>query len=92
MKFLEAKAKLAKAEHKMQPGVRADQQDATAVPPAVPPAAPVVPISAVVRELAAELNVDLSTISGSGKDGAVLVRDVRANKTAMEASEPNPTE
>ncbi len=50
----------------MQPGIRADQQPA---PLAVRPD---------VQTLADELGVDVSTVKGSGKDGAILKGDVRA--------------
>lgn len=43
-----------------------------------------------IRELAEKLQVDLSTIKGSGKDGEILVKDVRAaaQKPKVSSQEP----
>ncbi|HET9014078.1 MAG TPA: dihydrolipoamide acetyltransferase family protein [Thermomicrobiaceae bacterium] len=57
-----------------------------AVPPASPVAPPVVPprvrASPAARRLAAELGVDLATVTGTRLDGAVTLDDVRAAAAA----------
>jgi pyruvate dehydrogenase E2 component (dihydrolipoamide acetyltransferase) len=57
-------------------------------PPRTPAAAPVAPrgerikASPVARRIAAELNIDLATLVGSGPEGRIVKRDVEAAKPA----------
>lgn len=80
MKFLEARAR---QEAKMGPGPRENKGTQTSeVPPKGPPAP-----RADVAALADELNIDLATITGSGKDGTITKTDVR--KAAAERDDPS---
>ena len=59
------------------PAPKATEPATTPPPPkAAPPTAPA-PVNPAARKLAGEQGVDLSTLSGSGKSGRVLVEDVQ---------------
>ena len=55
-----------------------------------PSAAKETSVSPAVRRLAAETNIDPSTIAGTGKDGRVTKGDMLAAPIAASASEPKP--
>lgn len=80
MKYLEAVRKAAQQpmENKMMPGTRTDQDGSTPRVQLEPPG----PHSDEIVALAESLGVDLSTVTGTGKDGRVLMRDVRAAAAA----------
>lgn len=95
MKFLEAKALAKKQgitpqprggkgkiieENKMQPGSRPDQSQ-------IPPKNTTPTHKPEVVSLAKELGVDLNTVTGTGQNGAVLIRDVRNAKEAADLAE-----
>jgi len=83
MRYLEAKRLVVqKGEHKMAPGIRVDQRDETVPVNAgtdkmSPEHLGEVKIRPDVYELADELNVDLSTVKGTGRDGQITKSDVR---------------
>jgi pyruvate dehydrogenase E2 component (dihydrolipoamide acetyltransferase) len=67
------------------------QEDIWSTSPDGPVEAPEVPApSKSARELAEQLNVDLGQIEGSGKDGRIVVADVKA--AAQTAGTPAPPE
>lgn len=77
MKFLDAMRKAANlpgSENKMMPGSRSDQDGSDSTPPA---------IGEDIIALAKQLNVDLSTVKGTGRDGKILARDVRRTAEAV---------
>jgi pyruvate/2-oxoglutarate dehydrogenase complex dihydrolipoamide acyltransferase (E2) component len=95
MRYLEAK-RLAEAnglrpslEDKMMPGSRPEQQ---LRPSHIPRATAQPPIADNVVALAAKLGVDLRTVVGSGKDGAILARDVRESSVRAHAQENKSSE
>lgn len=88
MRFTDAK-RIAKEkgitgkEHKMQPGAREGQKTT----PPVTPSAPAKTVRPEVKELATELNVDLATVTGTGKDGNITMTDVRRAAQARDELE-----
>lgn len=89
MKYLEAKAlanRPPQQQNKMLSGSRPDQMEAP-MPPALHEHAGRT-IRADVLKWADELGVDLETVTGTGKNGEILVRDVRARKQTMDQSDP----
>jgi pyruvate/2-oxoglutarate dehydrogenase complex dihydrolipoamide acyltransferase (E2) component len=82
MRFLEAKQQqVNKGEHKMQPGIREDQRHMRTAPtqsPGMVPPREKAKVHHNAIALAAELGVDLETVEGTGADGQILARDVRA--------------
>ncbi len=84
MKFLEAKRVQAALQNKMLSGSRSDQDGGLS------PAENKSDVLAYRNEvvtLADELEVDLSTIKGTGKNGTILIRDVRAAAQRQESPE-----
>ncbi|HEX5997550.1 MAG TPA: dihydrolipoamide acetyltransferase family protein [Jiangellales bacterium] len=60
--------------------------------PAPPRAAPAANISPYARELADRLGVDISTVHGTGRGGAIRADDVRAAAEPGQATQPEPPE
>ncbi|HEU5161055.1 MAG TPA: 2-oxo acid dehydrogenase subunit E2 [Streptosporangiaceae bacterium] len=60
--------------------------------PAPPRAAPAANISPYARELADRLGVDISTVHGTGRGGAIRADDVRAAAEPAQATQPEPPE
>lgn len=83
MKYLEARAqsKGPKPENKMLSGSREGQRSAS------PAKSPVATPSPEVRALADELGIDVSTVTGTGKDGAITKTDVRKAAAARDAQD-----
>ena len=78
MRYLEAKALTPpkkKGEHKMQPGIRADQQPEKRVH------------RPEVARMAEELGVDIERIKGTGAEGTVTKKDVRLAREQMDKDE-----
>lgn len=67
-------------EHKMQAGARPDQGGKGSTKVATPPVRP------EVQALADELHVDLSTVTGTGANGSIRMRDVREAAAAVKTS------
>jgi pyruvate/2-oxoglutarate dehydrogenase complex dihydrolipoamide acyltransferase (E2) component len=84
MKYLEAKRLTESFENKMMPGSRSDQDGGQS---AVENKAADVEYRNEVVTLADELQVDLSTIKGTGKNGKILIRDVRNAAQQKESEE-----
>jgi pyruvate/2-oxoglutarate dehydrogenase complex dihydrolipoamide acyltransferase (E2) component len=81
MKFLEAKRKAGQQENKMQPGSRVDQREPHTSATSKIDLGPDKPkIRPEVAKLAEELDVDLNKVKGTGLNGIILVKDVRAFK------------
>jgi pyruvate dehydrogenase E2 component (dihydrolipoamide acetyltransferase) len=93
MKYLDAlkqggkKEKKSVVENKMQPGTRMDQNDPMSLVSSPSgrgkkgnTSASSDSADAAIQKLAGELNVDLSTVTGTGPDGQVTEKDVRAAK------------
>lgn len=70
MKYLEAKQDRRSIANKMLPGPSADKSGA--------PGASQPRVRPDVRALSEELGVDLSRVTGTGKNGAITMQDVRA--------------
>lgn len=65
---------------------------AAAEPPQPPAEKPELPaLNPAVAKLAAERNIDLSTIKGSGRGGRILVDDLPAAEETQQPGEPTPT-
>ena len=88
MKFLEAQKQDGKeqkasiqTENKMKPGTRLDQKDPEALVSS-PRRSPTTGANKDegITKLAKELNVDLSTVTGSGPGGQITEKDVRNAK------------
>lgn len=94
MKFLDARRK-GRVENKMAPGTRVDQRDPevnTVKNISLGPDKP--KIRPEVQKLADELSVDLNKVKGTGLNGIILVKDVRAFKAQEleDELEPESTE
>jgi len=74
------------------PPVTSDQVQQTVIPQSIRPRQGLL-ASPVVRKLAAEQQLDLSRLSGSGPEGAILLRDLPANgPEANAAGSPDPAQ
>lgn len=82
MKFLEAKGGNRGVQNKMLPGSRPDQNGAGSQPgtPTVRPE---------VQALADELGINLSTVSGTGKEGSITKFDVKRAAAERDAAGSN---
>lgn len=96
MKFLDAKRQQgasgsATAENKMQPGTRSDQGGARS-PSTRTPAKDDGPRGTTrpeVLELADELGLDITTVTGTGKGGSITIPDVRKAAAARDSGDGN---
>ena len=61
-------------------------------PPVPAPAAPVPPVSPVLRHRAHELGIDLATVTGTGRHGAVTRKDLERAAATPTPSTPQPSE
>ena len=98
MKFLDAKRRAGQQENKMQPGSRVDQRNPeephTSATSKISLGPDKPKIRPEVQKLADELNVDLDKVKGTGVNGIILVKDVRAFKAQEldDELEPESTE